>query len=121
MLTTLLDSNSRVDFCNSQTWKHADRIAPDKVQTGFDRIVEVKKTTENHRILAEPRLFGPNQSHDLIKHISRSLLSFVISSLFPPLSLAAAFSLFAGKKKERRKKEGYKQSAVEATKSPRGL
>lgn len=43
MLTTLLDSNSRVDFCNSQTWKHADRIAPDKVQTGFDRIVEVKK------------------------------------------------------------------------------
>lgn len=51
MLTTLLDSNSRVDFCNSQTWKHADRIAPDKVRTGFDRIVEVK----NRRILAEPR------------------------------------------------------------------
>ncbi len=73
----------------------------------------------------EEHLFAPNRSHNLIKHISSALLSFVISPLSPPLSSAAAFSLFAHtplkKEKERRKKEGYKQSAVEATKTRRGL
>lgn len=74
------------------------------------------------------RLFGPNRSHNLIKHISSALLSFVISLLFqPPRRFAVALSLFAHtllekkeEEEERRKKEGYKQSAVEAMK-PRGV
>lgn len=40
--SSLLDFNHHIDFCNLQTWKRTERIAPDKVRTGFDRVVEVK-------------------------------------------------------------------------------
>lgn len=100
-----------------QTWKHAELIAADKVQTDFDGAAGVKKKKKNAML---------DSGYNLIKHISSKFLSLAIALPFLPLRFTAAFQFVctytAGKKKEQWGGcDGFIQSAVEAMKALRGL